>query len=120
MLVPVPLSKKRELERGFNQAEKIADVVSRYLKLPVNASALQRTIHTPLHRAAMDDRARELTVEKAFRVSNAGAVHEKNVLLIDDVLTSGATADACAGVLKKNGASSVNIFTIARAVRQRR
>lgn len=116
ILVPVPLSKKRELERGFNQAEMIARVVSRYLKVPVFGSALERTIHTPVHRAGMDDRARELTVEKAFSVPNTDAIRGKNILLVDDVLTSGATANACAARLKKNGASSVTVFTIARAV----
>lgn len=119
LLLPVPLSKKRELERGFNQAEKIARVVSQHLNKPVNCSALRRVVHTPLHRAGMDDRARELTVEKAFSVSNADAIRERNILLVDDVLTSGATADACAAVLKKNGANSVSVFTVARAVHHR-
>jgi len=119
ILIPVPLSKKRELERGFNQAEKIARVVSRYLKMSVIDSALQRTVHTPLHRAGMDDRARELTVAKAFSVSNTDAIRGKDILLVDDVLTSGATADACAAILKKNGASSVTVFTVARAVHHR-
>ncbi|RIJ93546.1 MAG: hypothetical protein DCC44_06610 [Acidobacteria bacterium] len=116
IVIPVPLSKRRELERGFNQAEMIAGVVSRYLKIPLLDSALHRTVHTPVHRAGMDDRARELTVEKAFSVSNADSIRGKNILLVDDVLTSGATADACAAVLKKNGASSVIVFTVARAV----
>ena len=119
LLIPVPLSKKRELERGFNQAEKIARLVSQHLNKPVSCSTLQRTVHTPLHRAGMDDRARELTVQKAFSVANADAIRERNILLVDDVLTSGATADACAAVLKKNGASSVTVFTVARAVHHR-
>ena len=119
LVIPVPLSQKRELERGFNQAEKIAWVVSQYSKIPLMDSVLERMVHTPLHRAGMDDRARELTVEKAFNVSNADAIRGKNILLVDDVLTSGATADACAAVLKKKGASSVIVFTVARAVYRR-
>ena len=118
-IVPVPLSKKRMFERGFNQAEKIADFVSRLLDLPINTSILQRTIHTPLHRAGMDLRARELSVEKAFSVVNAALVGNKRILLVDDVFTSGATVNACSAVLKKSGASFVTVFTIARAVQGR-
>ncbi|MCC6451273.1 MAG: ComF family protein [Acidobacteria bacterium] len=118
-IVPVPLSKKRMFERGFNQAEKIADVVSRLLDLPINSSLLQRTIHTPLHRAGMDLRARELSVEKAFSVVNADLVGNKRILLVDDVFTSGETVNSCSTVLKKSGASFVTVFTIARAVQGR-
>ncbi|MCZ2391775.1 MAG: ComF family protein [Acidobacteria bacterium] len=117
IIIPVPLSRKREHERGFNQAEKIARVVSRYSGVPVCSNALQRTVHTPMHRAGMDDRAREMTVEKAFSVVRPELIRDKSILLVDDVMTSGATADACASILKKNGASSLIVLTIARAVR---
>lgn len=119
IIIPVPLAQKRARERGFNQAEVIARVVSRHLNIPTNSTVLQRVVNTPQHRAGMDRRARELSVEKAFKVSSAGPVEGKSVLLTDDVLTSGATADACSAVLKKNGASSVTVFTIARAVHYR-
>ena len=87
VIVPVPLSKKRMFERKFNQAEKIADVVSRCLSVPVDTSLLQRNIHTPLHRAGMDLRTRELSVEKAFSVADAESVRHKHILLVDDVFT---------------------------------
>ena len=119
VIVPVPLSKKRRFERGFNQAEMVAKVVSKSLELPIDTSLLQRNIHTPLHRAGMDLRARELSVEKAFSVADAEFVRHKHILLVDDVFTSGATVNACSAVLKKNGASSVIVFTVARAVQGR-
>jgi predicted amidophosphoribosyltransferase len=64
----------------------------------------------------MDQRARELTVQHAFEVVRPKLIDGRNLVLVDDVLTSGATASACAKVLKKNGASRVTVFTLARAV----
>jgi ComF family protein len=114
-IIPVPLSKKRYFERGFNQAEVIADVVSRSVQLPVDRNSLQRYKHTQMHRVGMDQKAREKTVEKAFAVSRPKMVDGKNILLTDDVFTSGATASACAQALKSEGAQSVIVFTLARA-----
>lgn len=116
VIVPIPLSRQRKLERGFNQAEIVAAVVSKALDIPVDAGSLGRKLHTPIHRMAMDKRARELTVQNAFDVLRPKLIKGKNILLVDDVFTSGATASYCARILKKNGAGSVNVFTLARAV----
>jgi predicted amidophosphoribosyltransferase len=64
----------------------------------------------------MDQRARELTVEKAFEITRPKLIDGTSVILVDDVLTSGSTASACAKVLKKHGARRVEVFTVARAV----
>jgi predicted amidophosphoribosyltransferase len=64
----------------------------------------------------MDQRARELTVVNAFEVTRPNLIKGKSILLVDDIFTSGATASSCAHVLKKSGAASVNVFTLARAV----
>ena len=116
LLIPVPLSKMRALERGFNQAEILAGVVSGILKTPVDALSLARVKHTPLHRVGMDERARELTVQKAFDVVRPKLIAGKRVLLVDDVFTSGATASYSARALKRAGAATVDVFTLARAV----
>ncbi len=116
LILPAPLSKMRAIERGFNQAAVIADIVGKAAGIPVDNFSLQRKKHTPVHRVGMDQRARELTVEKAFDVVRPNLVEGKNILLVDDVLTSGSTASACAKALKKNGATRVEIFTVARAV----
>ena len=116
LIVPIPLSRQRRHERGFNQAEIIAAVVSRFARIPIDRSSLTRKVHTPIHRVAMDNKARELTVQNAFEVARPQLIRGKTILLIDDVFTSGATASNCARVLKKNGARCVNIFTLARAV----
>jgi ComF family protein len=114
MLVPVPLSKRRRLERGFNQAEVLAEILSKKTSLKLNKHSLVRKLHTPMHRAAMDRKARELTVQNAFEVVRPKLIENQKILLIDDVFTSGATASFCAKALKKNGAQKVYIFTIAR------
>lgn len=115
VLVPIPLSKKRRAERGFNQAEVIAKAVSRSTRLPMDAYSLERVIHTPLHRVGMDMRARESTVKDAFKVVRPKMISGKRVVLVDDVFTSGATASSCSRALLAHGAERVDIFTLARA-----
>jgi ComF family protein len=116
LVVPIPLSRHRRLERGFNQAEIIAGLLSKRLKTPVDAQSLTRKLHTHIHRVGMDQKARELSVRNAFEVIRPKLITGKNILLVDDVFTSGATASSAAKVLKKNGAGNVWIFTLARAV----
>jgi len=116
LAIPVPLSKKRLLERGFNQAEILALILEKNCGLKTDKQSLARKIHTPVHRAAMDRRARELTVENAFEVVRPKLIRGEKILLIDDVFTSGATTSFCAKVLKKKGAGKVYVLTLARAI----
>jgi len=116
LIVPVPLSRKRLHERGFNQAEVLARSFARPFRTFVRNDVLIRRSHTPMHRAAMDKKARAITVRNAFDVQNAESIKGSHILLVDDVLTSGATASSCAGMLKKNGAGRVDVLTLARAV----
>ena len=114
-IIPVPLSKKRLIERGFNQAAILAGILADSVKIELDENSLVRQIHTPMHRAGMDTKARELTVKNAFEVKRPNFIEGEKIILIDDVFTSGATASACAKVLKKNGAEAVYVFTVARA-----
>ena len=115
LIVPVPLSSRRMRERGFNQASVIGRVVEGMSGFPSDELSLVRNVHTPLHRAGMDRKARARTVENAFQIVRPKLVAGKDILLIDDVLTSGETASSCAQVLKESGARSVSVLTIARA-----
>jgi ComF family protein len=115
-IIPVPLSKKRQIERGFNQAEILSRAVAIKTGVKMLTDALARTVHTPMHRAAMDRKARAATVKNAFSVTQPEIVKDAHVLLVDDVLTTGATASSCARVLKKAGAERVSVMTLARAV----
>lgn len=114
VVMPVPLARKRMHERGFNQAQVLAEIAGKAAGLPVDSVSLSRGVHTPMHRAAMDRKARIATVKDAFEVLRPKLVEGRHVVLVDDVLTSGATASACAGTLKANGAASVSVFTLAR------
>lgn len=116
LIIPVPLSRKRELERGFNQAAVLARSVSRYARLRLDERTLERIRDTPMHRAAMDNKARDATVADAFAVTRPRLISGRDILLIDDLMTSGATVSHCARVLKKNGAAKVVVLTLARAV----
>lgn len=115
LIVPVPLSARRRRERGFNQAAILGALVARTTGTRLDEVSLARKIHTPLHRAAMDRKAREMSVNNAFTVTRPSLIYGQRILLIDDVLTSGSTASSCAKVLKKSGAVWVGVLTLARA-----
>src|SRR6266481_3620528 len=113
VIVPVPLHPARERERGFNQAELLAEWLSDHLSLP-SSPALQR-IHYTTTQTAFDRSERMQNLRGAFRLRKKGDVRNSRVLLIDDVLTTGSTLSECARVLKEAGARSIYAATAARA-----
>src|SRR5437660_1933063 len=115
LIIPVPLHSERERERGFNQAAMLGRSLSRLSKLPFDEHSVMRCVHTALHRAGMDARARRDSVADAFAVRHPERIVGQRILLVDDVFTTGATASACAAVLKEAGASEVFVLTVARA-----
>jgi ComF family protein len=115
-IIPVPLHTERLRERGFNQAAVLGRALAELSRLPVDYHSLIRTVHTERHRAGMDARARRESVEAAFSVRRPRLVENENILLIDDVYTTGATTSACAGVLRVAGASTVYVLTVARPI----
>ena len=117
LLIPVPLAPKRKVERGFNQAEVIGRVLSAESGIRLDTFSLVRSKFTPMHRAAMDRKARDLTVKNAFKVERPRMIEGRSVLLVDDIFTTGATVSYCAKELKKSGAASVRVVTLARALR---
>ena len=116
ILIPVPLHRSRLWTRGFNQSALVASELSRRLKLPADPLLLRRTRRTPPLKG-MSPVQRRKTVAGAFRLSDKAAIAGKTVILIDDVLTTGSTAEACAGVLKRAGAARVELVTWARVVK---
>jgi ComF family protein len=116
VLVPVPLHRSRLFTRRYNQAALLAQAVGRVTGLPVAVDALRRRHDTP-SQGTLNRAARRANVERAFAVRRAGAVTARRVVLIDDVMTTGATADACARTLLKAGAGWVGVLTLAHAVR---
>jgi ComF family protein len=113
IIVPVPLHPARERERGFNQAQLLADLVSDKTTIPVRP-ALERIRYTTTQ-TAFDRAERMENLRDAFRLRKNMPVQDLRVLLIDDILTTGSTLSECARVLKRAGAVSVHAATAARA-----
>jgi ComF family protein len=118
VLVPVPLHWTRLFARRYNQAALLAHAVGARSGVPVAPGLLVRRRRTPsqgrLSRAA---RQRNLAGAIAVPTNRRGRLADKRILLIDDVLTTGATAEACARALLAAGASAVDVLTLARVVR---
>jgi len=117
LIIPVPLHGPRKWRRGFNQAEALAREVSRFAGVPWTAGVLRRTRATP-PQVGLSHRQRRLNLTGAFAVRRPESVRQRRVLLVDDVMTTGATLDTCARALTAAGARSVAGLTAARAKRR--
>ncbi len=114
LVIPVPLHKQKLRKRGYNQSAFFAKGLGKAMDVPVNNAALQRTINTGTQ-TNKNRLSRWQNVEQVFIVSKPDQVIGKRVLLVDDVLTTGATLEACAAALLSAGATEVSIATIAAA-----
>lgn len=114
LIVPVPLHKYKLRRRGYNQAECFAKGLAESMSLPYHGKALLRTTDTSTQtsKSRFD---RWQNVEEVFQVAKPEQVQNKHILLVDDVLTTGATLEACARALLAAGAAEVSIATIAAA-----
>lgn len=118
LLVPVPLHRARRRTRGFNQAELIARAALRELRDPrlsLDPKVLVRTRFTESQTGFTREQRRR-NLRGAFAVPDPARVSGRRVLLVDDVLTTGATADECSRILLRAGAQQVLVATAARAV----
>ena len=113
-MVPVPLHRDREKERGHNQAELVSKPPAKILKLPHQGVLLVRKRPRPA-KLVLTLRERWAAVRGAFEIRPGGQVDNRRVLLLDDVMTTGATLDACSKALRDAGAKSVVALTVARA-----
>ena len=120
LLVPVPLHYTRLAQRGYNQAGWLAQSLARRANIPVSVDALKRTKATP-SQGGLSASARRRNVAGAFdlRPGRVGRVAGKRIVLVDDVLTTGATLSGCTRALKKGGAARVDVLVLARVVRER-
>lgn len=112
IVIPVPLHKQRLLIRGFNQAHLLAVNVARHLNITQNHRLLVRTKSTPPQSGRKEKRVSN--VAGAFSVTKPSVIKGRRILIIDDVMTTGATLEACALALKSAGCTSVRAMTVAR------
>jgi len=115
-LVPVPLSSKRQRERGYNQSACLADALAAVWKIPVWNGVLARTRHTETQtRLTPGDRLRNVTGAFSARPSTHNQLHGAHLIVVDDVVTTAATLNACASALCAGGARIVSFVTFGRA-----
>jgi competence protein ComFC len=112
VIIPVPLHRKRKNKRGFNQSEILAQEIAGKTSLPFSLNGLKRTKNTKDQTTLSREQRRE-NVQDAFALTKPEQFREKNILLVDDVITTGATLSECAKVLWKNGAKKVSAVTLA-------
>ena len=117
-LVPVPLHPWRLIRRRFNQSAIIAKALNQETEIPFILNALRRVRHTPTQ-GRLRQKERQKNVKNAFDVPTKvrETLRGKHVVLIDDVLTSGATIQECTKALLKNGVGKVSVLTLARVVK---
>ena len=112
-VIPVPLHPLKERDRGFNQAERLAKGVAEHLDLPMEPGCLRRVKYTETQ-TNLSRKERMANMRNAFEASER--VTFSRVLLLDDVMTTGATASACAAALRRAGVQTVDVLTLARGM----
>lgn len=110
ILIPVPVHKSRSRQRGYNQAALLAKSLSRYTGIPVDEGILVRTKKTVAQKS-LNNKERRKNLQGAFQLVK-NVVQYKKIILVDDIYTTGSTADACAGVLLQGGAEQVYLLCL--------
>jgi ComF family protein len=113
IIIPVPLHKTRMRERGYNQSALLSNVIATETGLPYNDQILERIRYTQ-SQTKLTATERLKNVQNAFNISLPKEIENKIIILVDDVITTGATINECAKELMKAGAEAINLFSIAK------
>lgn len=113
VIVPMPLHRRRERERGYNQSTELARGISRVTGIPVCDDAVARTRYTPSQTTLSSD-ARASNVDGAFSLVRPERIKGRHVLLVDDIITTGASMAACAAVMARGGDITLSFLTVGR------
>lgn len=112
-LIPIPLNRVKRIQRQFNQSQILADLLQPFFKLPIWSNLLKKKYFIP-SQTSMTREERVINIYGVFKVSSTKQTEGKSFLLVDDVLTTGATASEAARTLKKAGAKRVDLFALAK------
>lgn len=112
LIIPVPLHKKKQHKRGYNQSEWIAKGLSEISGIPYDCSSVSRIVNNPTQtqKATFE---RHLNTDGIFRLNPSHHLENKHILLVDDVLTTGATIEACARAIQEAANTRISVFTLA-------
>lgn len=113
MIIPVPMTSKKKSKRGYNQTELIAKKLGKELQIDYNNKSLVK-IKNNKTQSTLNEKERFFNVKNVYDIKNAEMIKNKNIVLFDDILTTGATIDECSKVLKKNGVNDILVLTIAK------
>lgn len=115
IMIVVPISKKRQKERGYNQSELIAKEISKMLSIKIEKNIIRKIKNTP-PQSSLNKEQRQENIRGVYKVFNIEKIKNKNILIIDDIYTTGNTVNECAKVLVENGITKqrIGILTIAK------
>lgn len=113
-IVPVPLSKQKMQKRGYNQSERLAYGISEVTHIPVNTTTLIRTVDNPTQ-THLNHSERQANVKNIFRLTSLLTFENKHVLIVDDVITTGATTKACAHTILQSNNARISIISLGLA-----
>ena len=113
IIIPVPISLARRRERGYNQSEIIARKISKMVGIPIETQVLKKEKHNQ-PQSSLNKKQRKENVKNVYKIQNELKIQRKEILLLDDIYTTGATANECAKMLKQAGGERIGILTIAK------
>ena len=116
-IIPIPMARRRFLEREFNQSELIARWVWKKTGIPLRTNVLFKKYHTP-SQGLLSQKERRINLRHVFQVRRPDEIKNRSFLLVDDIFTTGATAEEAARALKATGAKRVDLLTLARTGRE--
>lgn len=113
IIIPVPIHKKRYKERGYNQSELLASEIAKTLNISIEKRVLIKNVNnTPQSKLSKIERKNN--ANGVYKIINAQKIKNKKIIIIDDIYTTGSTANECSKLLKQAGASEIAVFTIAK------
>ena len=113
IIIPVPIHRKRKLQRGYNQTQLIAKEIAKNIDIKLCDDVLVKSKNT-IAQSKLNKNKRKQNIKNAFKVLNLEKIQGKNILLFDDIFTTGSTVNECSKILKKAGAKTVGVLTIAK------